>query len=237
MRAKLIGYKSCGAVWQQSASLTRCRGRTGAPHTQVIGLTCSCKLKTSALCLGVRGSVFATLRADATVTVGWRTRRWRRRGRKRMMKMRRSRRRRRGEGELPSAPSREFGHREGKLGEGRRGRRIPDARPRAEAECAWLSRRCAHSNRVQCDRHPPPPPVPQNSCMCGKSASFQHLKLLLFSLQSEQELQSNRQDVHIPTFFLKQSFPENYSDRLHFLLNYNFQQPTEIRNMFSPSCL
>lgn len=41
MRAKLIGYKSCGAIWQQSASLTRCRGRTGEPHTQVIWLTCS----------------------------------------------------------------------------------------------------------------------------------------------------------------------------------------------------
>lgn len=79
MRAKLIGYKSCGAVWQQSASLTRCRGRTGEPHTQVIGMTCSW-LTTSAVCLGVRGSVFATLRADVAVTVGWRKRRkWRKR--------------------------------------------------------------------------------------------------------------------------------------------------------------
>lgn len=107
MRAKLIGYKSCGAVWQQSASLTRCRGRTGAPRTQVIGLTCSCRQTTSAVCLGVRGSVFATPRADAAVTVGWR----RRRRRRVEMKMRR-----RGEEELPSAPSREFGHREGKVG-------------------------------------------------------------------------------------------------------------------------
>lgn len=171
MRAKLIGYKSCGAVWQQSASLTRCRGRTGAPRTQVIGLTCFCGQTTSAVCLGVRGSVFATPRADAAVTVGWRRRCRRRRVE---MKMRR-----RGEEELPSAPNREFGHREGKVGgEGRRGGKIPDARPRAEAElCVAVAQvRTLEPRPVQ-----PTRPHPQNSCMCGKSASFQLVKLLLSS--------------------------------------------------------
>lgn len=128
MRAKLTGYKSCGAIWQQSASLTRCRGRTGEPHTQVIWLTCSW-LTTSAVfvCPGLRACESACGRG----------------GHSRPEKEEEEK----GEEELPSAPSREFGHRQGKLGGGRRGKRIPNARPRAEAECAWLSRRCAHSPR------------------------------------------------------------------------------------------
>lgn len=166
MRAKLIGYKSCGAIWQQSASLTRCRGRTAEPHTQVIWLTCSW-LTTNAVCLCVRGSVCASLRADAAVTVGKRIRGGGEGGGE-------------GEEELPSAPSREFGHREGKLGGGEEEREflaLVLARRQSVRGCRAGARTLTASSASD---------IPQNSCMCGKSASFQHLKLLLSSQRTRQ---------------------------------------------------